>query len=109
MIIREDAVRILAISGLLVAMLLPLITLNRPAGATILDDGSVGLHDAFPSDFGYVADVGFEGDLVTPFDDQMLFGRGDAISAPGPWLFPRLSNETFSVFSNADDANFDAV
>jgi hypothetical protein len=96
-------------AALLVAMFLAALPIIQPArAAVLLDDFTVTLFDQFPRNT-YVAEVGFEVDPRTPIDDEVLFGRGDVIDAPGPWTFSRYSPASFSAFSNADDAHFEAV
>jgi len=93
---------------LLIAVLQTFPINNDAHAAALLDQFTVVFFDSAPDD-RYVADVGFDVDTGTPFDDEWVFGRGDAVSAPGPWVLDRLSPVSYSVFSNADDANFDAV
>lgn len=92
---------------LLLAMFVTLPTLSARA-SVLLDDFSVAFFDTLPN-AQYVADVGFDIDPRTPFDDEWVFGRGDAIISPDPWVFSVVAPASFSAFSNADDANFDAV
>jgi hypothetical protein len=81
----------------------------KPANATPLSSFVLNFHDPYLSSVGYVAEVGYENSLLTPYDDEVLFGRGEAILAPGPWPFTRFESATFSAYSSTDDPDFDAV
>ena len=82
---------------------------GRPADATFLGSFAVNFNDPYPSGVGYVAEVGYENSPVTPDDDEVLFGRGETIIAPGAWVFTRFEPSIFTAVSSADDPDFDAV